>query len=134
MITLYNSIATVLENIESLRYIDIDGDGDKKIYPAVYVKLGTLDYPEDYDQESTEPAKLPFTLKVLHRPLHSSGKDSPVRDKLCESFSFIDDIKKTLLSNETELIHNINITKEDVKRDKEIYTYIIDFIGVVYSE
>jgi len=132
MINLYNSIAKELEKIEVIKHIDLDDNTDIGLYPAVYVSLGTLDYPDDDNTEA--PAVLPFTLRILAKPFHQSGKGSPVRDELAESLSFIQDIKTALFTNETELIHNLIIKSEHLKKEKELFTTTLSFTGTVYSE
>jgi hypothetical protein len=134
MIELYLSIAEKLNEIEELKYIDIDGSEEIKTSPSAFISLGKI--PWEQLTEGTMLGEFPFTVKVDITPYHRSAADTPepVLTKLYESLDVIKLVKTKMLNEAITYITGVTLTGEDIKKHGGKFTLILDFKAQVNYE
>ena len=134
MIELYLSISKKLNEVQELKYIDIEGSEEINISPAAFVSLGEITWQEL--GEGHYKGDLSFTVKVDVTPYHRSAGNSPepVLTKLEESMSVINAVKDKILKGEIDYISGITLTGEGFKKQKGKFTALFKFKGYVEYE
>ncbi len=129
MIGLYLNTKDKLKELTALRYIDMEGGEEPKIFPAAFINFHPINH-EQLHQGGTQ-ADITFDIRLQFTPYLRSEGNTPVAqlDKLADSMQLIEEVKTKLINEDIPGISSIYIIREHIQKKGASYEAPLTFKG-----